>query len=712
MVAGMTPTTANEEFVSACINAGFHVELAGGGQHTPEILRQRVENIIQRIAPGEGITLNILFLNPRLWAFQYPAAQNMRLEGIPIDGVCVAAGVPSLDVADETIKNLKAAGLRHIAFKPGSVETIRRVISIARNNPDMPVILQWTGGRGGGHHSFEDFHAPMLETYAAIRRQSNIILVVGSGFGDAEGTLPYITGSWSVDHDYPPMPFDGMLFGSRVMVAKEALTSESAKHLIANAPGAKDEFWERTYKTQAGGIITVLSELGEPIHVVANKGTKLWRDFDDMFFSLPREKRLPALLKKKQYVIEKLNSDHQKPWFGKKADGRLCDLHEMTYNEVIERMLDLMWVKDQSRWIDAPSYCATFGDFLRRVEERFVKAETLSLIQSYETLGENPAAVVEGFLEVYPQAAEQILTQEDVFYFLTICSYPWRKPGKLSMQLSCVDNIWATLTDQFPQRPIVPFIPIIDEKFDFWFKKDSLWQSEDVDAVVDRDAERVTILHGPVAAKHTNRTDQTVKEILQGIYDAQIATIRKLYYGDNDVAIPVVEYLGARPVRAPNNKLAGVAVTELPEGSVMYELTRNAREVPDTGAFLQFIAGQDHTWLRALLTSEAIVQGKLLVPNPISKILKPRPAQTMFIKYDSRKQPQILTVHERDVDRITPDKHPAVVISVEGDTIKLAMFHKRGGDFVPLEFFYTYKPWQGGNPVHEVMEVRRMHLLP
>jgi enoyl reductase-like protein len=165
MVAGMTPCTASEQFVSAVINAGFHVELAGGGQHTELYLRQRVEKIVSMVGPGEGVTLNILFLNPRLWGFQYPQTIAMRKEGLPMEGICVAAGVPSLDVANEVVKNLKEAGIKHVAFKPGSVETIRRVIQIAKANPDMPIILQWTGGRGGGHHSFEDFHGPMLETY-------------------------------------------------------------------------------------------------------------------------------------------------------------------------------------------------------------------------------------------------------------------------------------------------------------------------------------------------------------------------------------------------------------------------------------------------------------------------------------------------------------------------------------------------------------------
>lgn len=59
----------------------------------------------------------------------------------------------------------------------------------------MGIALQWTGGRGGGHHSFEDFHAPLLETYAAMRAVPNVVLVVGSGFGDAKDSWPYLEGA-------------------------------------------------------------------------------------------------------------------------------------------------------------------------------------------------------------------------------------------------------------------------------------------------------------------------------------------------------------------------------------------------------------------------------------------------------------------------------------------------------------------------------------
>ncbi|KAJ2661821.1 fatty acid synthase alpha subunit Lsd1, partial [Coemansia sp. RSA 1200] len=334
MVAGMTPSTISDVFVSAVMRAGYHIELSGGGHFSEPMLRDKVDKILKSVDPGLGVSINSIYINPFLWNIQYPAMQGMRREGIPMEGLCIGAGVPSYEVTNEIIASIRAVGFRHIGLKPSSVSTIRLVIKIAQANSDFPILLQWTGGRAGGHHSFEDFHQPILETYGAVRAQKNIVLVAGSGFGGVDDTLPYLTGEWSKRFDCAPMPFDGCLFGSRVMVAKEGSASDSVKAAIVAAPGIDDSEWEKTYKGPAGGIVTVLSELGEPIHKIATRGVLFWKEMDDTVFSLPRDKRLPALLAKKEYIINRLNADFQKPWFGKKADGSNADLEEMTYAEV------------------------------------------------------------------------------------------------------------------------------------------------------------------------------------------------------------------------------------------------------------------------------------------------------------------------------------------------------------------------------------------
>lgn len=222
MVAGMTPCTVPWDFVAATMNSGYHIELAGGGYFAPSFMAEALRKIEENTISGAGISVNLIYVNPRAMSWQIPLIQQLRAAGVPIEGMTIGAGVPSLEVANEYIQTL---GLKHVSFKPGSLDGIQQVINVAKANPGFPVVLQWTGGRGGGHHSYEDFHQPILQMYARIRRCPNLILLAGSGFGGADDTYPYLTGTWSEKYQYPPMPFDGVFFGSRVMVAKEAHTS-------------------------------------------------------------------------------------------------------------------------------------------------------------------------------------------------------------------------------------------------------------------------------------------------------------------------------------------------------------------------------------------------------------------------------------------------------------------------------------------------------
>ncbi|KAI9247028.1 hypothetical protein BY458DRAFT_560469 [Sporodiniella umbellata] len=665
MVAGMTPATVNEKFVTAVMNAGYHIELAGGGHFNEKMLRGKVDEIMNLTRPGEGITLNIIFLNVRQWGFQYPLIQVMRKEGLPMEGLCVAAGVPSIELANEIISNLQAAGLRHIAFKPGSADTIRQVIAIAAANPTMPVIMQWTGGRAGGHHSFEDAHQPILETYAAIRRQPNLILVAGSGFGGADDTLPYITGDWSLKFDYPPMPFDGILFGSRMMVAKEGLASPAAKQAMIDAPGVDDTDWEKTYKGPAGGIITVLSELGEPIHKVATRGVRLWKELDESVFTLPKDKRLPALMAKKDYIIKRLNADFQKVWFGQKKSGEAVDLQDMTYSEVAHRLVALLYVKHEGRWIDI-TLRNLVGDFLRRVEERFTRTEGFSTLQSFTQL-DDPFESTETFLAQFPEAETQLLTSEDVLHVIALCKRPGMKP--------------------------VPFIPVMDKDFDIWFKKDSLWQSEDLGAVVDQDVQRTCILHGPVAAKYATRIDQPVGEILGDIYNSHIESLKKRHY--QNMPIPKVQYLGGEAIETG---LEGTL-----EGTDRV-YTTDAKPV-DEDKWIQAIAGPEYTWLRALLTSPFIVQGKRFIDNPIKRIFRPRAHQKVIVSNQGTsvkvQDQRPWSATDKSKDFIT-----AIEVNIQGSSIDLKIFEKRGEEFIPFPLKFEYKPEFGYAPIHEVMEDR------
>ena len=316
-VSGMTPATAEEVLCSAVINAGYSVELAGGGQHTPALFRKRVTEIAARTPPGEGIHINLLFLNPFLFAMQFPLCLTMRKdEGINIDCLTIAAGVPAPDKAAEICEQMLDAGINKLGFKPGTIAAITQVVDLASRNPKMNIILQWTGGRAGGHHSSEDQHVPLLQTYALIRTQPNIILVVGGGIGDAESAAPYLTGSWSLPFFKPPMPVDGVLFGSRLMVAVEAPTAPVVKDLIVSTVGVTNEKeWEQSFTHSAGGVVTVNSELGEPIHKLMTRGIAFWKEMDEKYFTIQNKEQMKAaLLKNKNYIIQRLNDDFQKPY--------------------------------------------------------------------------------------------------------------------------------------------------------------------------------------------------------------------------------------------------------------------------------------------------------------------------------------------------------------------------------------------------------------
>jgi len=119
----------------------------------------------------------------------------------------------------------------------------------------------------------------------------------------------------------------------------------------------------------------------------------------------------------------------------------------MTYEETVLRMVRLMYVSHQNRWVDL-SLRNLAGDWLRRIEERFAGVKSggkiPSILRSYTSLG-RPHAFVEDFFRKYSAGATQLVSAEDKAYFLAIAQRPGQKP--------------------------VPFIPILDASFEVWFKK-------------------------------------------------------------------------------------------------------------------------------------------------------------------------------------------------------------------------------------------------
>jgi fatty acid synthase subunit beta, fungi type len=678
MVAGMTPCTVPWDFVAATMNAGYQIELAGGGYYNAKTMTEALVKIENSIPPGRGITVNLIYVNPRAMAWQIPLIGQLRGDGIPIEGLTIGAGVPSIEIANEYIETL---GIKHIAFKPGSVEAIQQVINIAKANSHFPVILQWTGGRGGGHHSFEDFHQPILQMYGRIRRCQNLVLVAGSGFGGSEDTYPYLTGTWSARFGYPPMPFDGCLFGSRMMTAKEAKTSKNAKKAIAEAEGVDDSQWERTYKGPAGGVITVRSEMGEPIHKLATRGVRFWAEMDQKIFSLDKSKRVAELKKQREYIINKLNADFQKVWFGRNAAGEVVDLEDMTYGEIVRRMVDLMYVRHESRWIDQSLQRLT-GDFIRRLEERFVPtSKQPSFIQNYSELAD-PYVIVDKVLDVYPEAQSQLINAQDVQHFLLLCQRRGQKP--------------------------VPFVPSLDENFELFFKKDSLWQSEDLEAVVDQDVGRTCILQGPTAVKYSNTIDEPIKDILDGIHNDHIRGLTQDLYGGRESDIPVVEYFGGRLLLDNDIDMDMDGLTSSEEGGrISYRLSSapNAT-LPALDDWLSLLAGKVYSWRYALFTAEVFVQGQRFQTNPLQRLFAPTHGMLVEIRHPKTPSNTVIYVKE-------PSQSGKMIKTIEismtsSNEIFVGLIEERTAENKPviLPLKFTYHPEAGYAPIREVMEGR------
>ncbi|KAF2181849.1 beta subunit of fatty acid synthase [Zopfia rhizophila CBS 207.26] len=671
MVAGMTPTTVHPDFVAAVINAGYHVELAAGGYHREELLVKAIKTIEKLIPAGKGITINLIYSAPRAIQWQIPLVKNLISQGTLIDGITLGAGVPSLEVATGYIEDL---GLKHISFKPGSLDAIRQVVTIAKAHPNFPILMQWTGGRGGGHHSTEDFHAPMLQTYASIRRCSNIILVAGSGFGGADDTYPYLSGSWAEKFGQPPMPFDGCLFGSRMMVAKEAHTSLASKEAIAATEGVDDSLWQ-----SCQGILTVKSEMGQPIHKIATRGVKLWAEMDKKIFSLEKKKQLAEIDRQRSYIIGRLNKDFQKVWFGYDfSSGKAVELKDMSYADVARRMCDLLYLKKKSQWID-PTYIKIFGDFVRRIEERLPLSNTeLSqpIFTSYAYF-DDPFEALRNLAAAYRKSQSQPINQEDQEYFLSICRRSGQKP--------------------------VPFIPVLDSNFETWFKKDSLWQSEFVEAVVDEDVQRTCILQGPVAVTYSTpkNINEPVKVILDHINEGHVERILQSIYGGQHQAIPFVEFFGHDSATTPPSQDYVEILTE--PNATTFRIPADAQDLPSADAWFSLLAGKKLSWRYAVFRSATVVSGHQMIPNPIRQAFAPAPGLTVMITDKLRHNYVSITMSSNGTSQTDLS-----IATEPGNKIILRMYCYENAlnEPLPLEFRFSYHPETPQSLLHEDIEGR------
>ncbi|WP_445162319.1 fatty acid synthase subunit beta domain-containing protein [Mycobacterium sp. Dal123C01] len=577
ILPGMTPTTVEADIVAAAANSGYVAELAGGGQVTAEMLKQRLAELSGKLISGNGVVFNALYLDPYLWKLHFGGNKlvlRLREEGYPLIGVTVSAGIPPLEEAVALLRELVGGGLWLNAFKPGTDNQITQVLEIADAVPDITLCMHIEGGKAGGHHSWEDLQELVIRHYDRIRQRPNVMLAVGGGIASEEQATAYLDGSWSVSREMPRMPVDAVFLGTVAMAVKEAKTSRAVKEALVRASGTPEWILDGQV---SGEIMSGRSELGASIHYMDNAAARADRLLEEVAGN-------PEAIKaRRDEIIESLGKT-AKPYFG--------DMPDMTYAVFFERMVELMAIGcggeyEYGRWLDV-SHAARVIEMVRTAEARLCSrndAEFASIAQTDASLRE-PEAFFEQFNAAYPAAAVERVHQDDADYFVEVC----RWPGKP-----------------------VNFVPVLDESVRKWYKSDSLWQVHRGNY----DADQVLVIPGPEAVAGIKEIDEPVAGLL-GRFEASMVT-------------------SLRQEGVPARRLSTSADRRLGDGGATCEggaITCDASEALESDRWLERVASLGTGPLAASLmhrdvtVAASAAAGVRLAKNPLRRLMAAREGWT------------------------------------------------------------------------------------
>lgn len=591
VLPGMTPTTADVDLVAAAANAGHTAELAGGGQVTEEMFWLRMEELQEKLEPGREVVFNALYLDPYLWNLHFRQkglVQKARQAGFPLCGVTISAGIPEIEEATVLLREFYDLGLWLNAFKPGTVAQVKQIVKIAQTVPDMTLFMHLEGGKAGGHHSWEDLDALLLDTYHMVREQPNLVLCVGGGIGTEKRAADLLSGSWSQQYGLLEMPVDAVLLGTVTMACKEAKTSPQVKQALVDAAGSNDWVFAGDVK---GSITSGKSALNADIHYIDNPASRCGRLLDEVAGDAE------AVAARYDEIVEALNAT-AKPYFG--------NLSDMTVLEVAQQMMEWMAVGNHSRYEDGcwpdVSYRQRWADFLRRAEARLTEQQEGTFPSFLANLSQldNPPAVLEAFVAKYPQAAKRPMHPSDCKHF--------------------VDSICAR-----PGKP-VNFVPVIDADVRRWYKSDSLWQTHD-----DRfEADQVLIIPGPQAVGGLKQVDEPVAQLL-GRFNAHLK-----------------QHLESTPdswVQDSNeshgfwhNVPSGMDVRM--EGST---LTLSVQQPSNAQEWFTFLHETFVGPIASLFKTHRVMVGNRSYPNPVWKLLKAEPEARLSLVRSQTQQVESLT---------------------------------------------------------------------
>ncbi|KAI0467782.1 acyl transferase domain-containing protein [Xylaria cf. heliscus] len=666
LVAGITPTTCDIDLVAAAMNAGFYAELATGDYHDAPTLAAGLRRLAGMIPEGRMITVNIADADTKDLEWIIPELAALVRSGLPIGGLIIGAGMPSARVVADYVETLQ---LCYLGFKPTTVTEIHRVLDIANEHPTLPVLLQWAGDLTSGRYSLEDFHLSILETYQVIREVNNAILVAASGIGDAQSAWSYISGEWSQRFGRSLMPFDAVLVGSCIMTTQEAKTCPDAKRAMVECPGILDTNSMATMLEPegAGGIISVMSLHGKPIHVIATRGMRLWAELDTTLFNKSEDAMVEAIHASRSDLIARLNADYQKVWFGwdYTAGGPVDDLGDMTYLDVLRRLVELMHPLSKGGWAH-PSYSSIFADFLMRTLERFDGCTYSADLSGLP----GPLEQLDAIATRLPECAHYFLSVEDIDYFVAICKRRGQKP--------------------------VPFIPVLDSEFPVWFKSDALWQFENLSSTSHSDVGRVCIPADPVAIQRCREANLPVGTLLCSIDHG----IRNLEAGAG--ALPPKFYPTA-PLHWEGELIQSMGgESQLIVDRDTLGITKGATlQAQDDNKWLLLLGSRLGQWGICAFGAKKLISGGRAYDNPIRRLFAARPGVLVRLSDKNVKGGYARAEMCDDIDNVR--------IWIDAGTITVTINNRYTVDKTQQEYVlkFAYNESRPYAPLSEIMPGRQ-----
>ncbi|KAJ1746765.1 fatty acid synthase alpha subunit Lsd1, partial [Coemansia sp. RSA 1821] len=176
-----------------------------------------------------------------------------------------------------------------------------------------------------------------------------------------------------------------------------------------------------------------------------------------------------------------------------------------------------------------------------------------------------------------------------------------------------------------------------------------------------------------------------VKDILDNIYQGQIAALLAKYYHGDQSEVPEVEYLGNEQTLV---KMPPFIQTE----GDKFILPSRKSQLPEPTQWLETLAG-NCGWLRALLLTPIVVQNRRYASNVVQRVLRPRVSQQV------QRTAQGLQITDAS-------GAVAVDISIQDQLIQFNMYSAPRGQVCTLNLQFKYQPTMAFAPIHEVMEGR------